>query len=386
MLAAGLLAKKAAEKGLKVKPWVKTSLAPGSQVVSDYYAAAGLAGISRQARLQPRRLWLHHLHRQFRAACPSRSPRRSRTAISRSPRCSPATAISRAASMRWCGRTTSPRRRWSSPTRWPARCASTSRPTRSAKAATASRSICATSGRATRRSPTRCAARCSASSFQQRYGNVFEGPPEWRAVTGAGGMTYDFQDASTYLALPPYFENMPKEPGPVQRRRRRARAGDLRRQHHHRPHLARRQHQGREPGRRVPDQLSGAADRLQHLRRAARQPQRDDARHLRQYPHQERDGAGGRGRHDQAAARRHGDADLRRGDGIQEARRAAGDLRRQGIRHRLVARLGGQGHAAARGQGGDRRELRAHPPLEPGRDGRAAAAVQGRHDPPDPRS
>src|SRR5207245_11276343 len=33
MLAAGLLAKKAVEKGLKVKPWVKTSLAPGSQVV-----------------------------------------------------------------------------------------------------------------------------------------------------------------------------------------------------------------------------------------------------------------------------------------------------------------------------------------------------------------
>ena len=52
-------------------------------------------------------------------------------------------------------------------------------------------------------------------SFKSRYGNVFEGPPEWRAVTGGGGMTYDFQDSSTYLALPPYFENMPKEPGPV---------------------------------------------------------------------------------------------------------------------------------------------------------------------------
>ena len=36
MLAAGLLAKKAVEKGLKVKPWVKTSLAPGSKVVTDY--------------------------------------------------------------------------------------------------------------------------------------------------------------------------------------------------------------------------------------------------------------------------------------------------------------------------------------------------------------
>ncbi|HEU0140062.1 MAG TPA: aconitate hydratase AcnA, partial [Bryobacteraceae bacterium] len=42
MLAAGLLAKKAVEKGLKPKPWVKTSLAPGSKVVMDYYRDAGL--------------------------------------------------------------------------------------------------------------------------------------------------------------------------------------------------------------------------------------------------------------------------------------------------------------------------------------------------------
>src|ERR1039457_3541877 len=42
MLGAGLLAKKAVERGLKSKPWVKTSLAPGSKVVSDYYREAGL--------------------------------------------------------------------------------------------------------------------------------------------------------------------------------------------------------------------------------------------------------------------------------------------------------------------------------------------------------
>ena len=42
MLAAGILAKKALQKGLTVKPWVKTSLAPGSQVVTDYLAASGL--------------------------------------------------------------------------------------------------------------------------------------------------------------------------------------------------------------------------------------------------------------------------------------------------------------------------------------------------------
>src|SRR3954453_9127573 len=42
MIGAALLAKKAVEKGLQRKPWVKTSLAPGSKVVSDYYERAGL--------------------------------------------------------------------------------------------------------------------------------------------------------------------------------------------------------------------------------------------------------------------------------------------------------------------------------------------------------
>ncbi|WP_447529885.1 aconitate hydratase AcnA [Vreelandella sp. TE19] len=42
MMAAGLLARKAREKGLETKPWVKTSLAPGSKVVTDYLAAADL--------------------------------------------------------------------------------------------------------------------------------------------------------------------------------------------------------------------------------------------------------------------------------------------------------------------------------------------------------
>lgn len=42
MIGAGLMAKKAVEKGLDVKPWVKTSLAPGSKVVTDYLEEAGL--------------------------------------------------------------------------------------------------------------------------------------------------------------------------------------------------------------------------------------------------------------------------------------------------------------------------------------------------------
>jgi aconitate hydratase len=50
MLAAGLLAKKAVEKGLRSKPWVKTSLAPGSKVVTDYLVEAGLMRYLEQLR------------------------------------------------------------------------------------------------------------------------------------------------------------------------------------------------------------------------------------------------------------------------------------------------------------------------------------------------
>ena len=52
MVAAGLLAKKAVEKGLSTPPWVKTSLAPGSRVVTDYYNRAGLQTYLDKLRFQ----------------------------------------------------------------------------------------------------------------------------------------------------------------------------------------------------------------------------------------------------------------------------------------------------------------------------------------------
>jgi aconitate hydratase len=42
MLAAGMVAKKAVELGLKIKPYIKTSLSPGSKVVTEYLTASGL--------------------------------------------------------------------------------------------------------------------------------------------------------------------------------------------------------------------------------------------------------------------------------------------------------------------------------------------------------
>ena len=68
MIAAGLVAKKAVEKGLTIKPWVKTSLAPGSKVVLDYLTQAGLMPYLDQLKFNLVGLWLHDLHWQQRPA------------------------------------------------------------------------------------------------------------------------------------------------------------------------------------------------------------------------------------------------------------------------------------------------------------------------------
>jgi aconitate hydratase len=119
LIAAGLVAARRA-RWASPKPWVKTSLAPGSQVVTDYLNKAGLQSRPRRHRLQPRRLWLHHLHRQLR---PAAEP------ISKAINDNDLVAAAVLSGNRnfegrvspTCARTTSPRRRWSSPMRWPAR-------------------------------------------------------------------------------------------------------------------------------------------------------------------------------------------------------------------------------------------------------------------------
>jgi aconitate hydratase len=106
MIGAGLLAKKAVEAGLTTRPWVKTSLAPGSKVVTDYLAKAAMAARRASATA---------------ARCPRRCPPRCASAGWSSAPCSRAIATSRAASSRRCAATTSRRRRSSSPTRLPDR-------------------------------------------------------------------------------------------------------------------------------------------------------------------------------------------------------------------------------------------------------------------------
>jgi aconitate hydratase len=213
MLAAGLLAKKANERGLKVKPWVKTSLAPGSQVVSDYYAASGLqveldklgfnlvgygcttcignAGplpepiaeaiedndLAVCAVLSGNRNFEGRIHAQVRANYLASPPLVVAYALAGSIRTNIAADP---LGDDGDGNPVYLRDIWPS-----------------------NREVADTVAHAVQR-----------DSFARRYGNVFEGPPEWRAVSAAGGKTFDWP-ASTYIAHPPYFENMPKEPGPV---------------------------------------------------------------------------------------------------------------------------------------------------------------------------
>ena len=121
MLGAGLLAKKARAKGLHPKPWVKTSLAPGSQVVTEYLDKAGLSEDLDALGFQ--------LVGYGCTTCIGNSGPldeeiveaiEANKLVAVSP-CCRATATSRAGCIPTCGRTTWRARRWWSPMRCSAR-------------------------------------------------------------------------------------------------------------------------------------------------------------------------------------------------------------------------------------------------------------------------
>ena len=184
--------------------------------------------------------------------------------------------------------------------------------------------------------------------FARKYGDVFKGDANWRKIGVQGGLTYHWDDSSTYVQNPPYFEGMQKRSQPIEDIVDARIIGLFLDFDHHRPHLAGRLDQGGKPGRRISARPSGPAEGLQPVRHAARQSPGDDARHLRQYPHQEPDGAGVEGgftiHYPVEQRMTMYDAAMR----YKKRARAAGGVRRQGIRHRLIARLGRQGHDPAR--------------------------------------
>ncbi len=107
--------------------------------------------------------------------------------------------------------------------------------------------------------------------FRTRYADVYKGDERWRKIAVVGGDTYGWPAGSTYIANPPYFEGMtmsPVPPADIIGARPLALLGEF---DHHRPHLPGRRDQARQSGRPVSDRERGEPRRLQQLRRPPRQ-------------------------------------------------------------------------------------------------------------------
>ena len=211
--------------------------------------------------------------------------------------------------------------------------------------------------------------------FSRDYADVFAGDERWAELDVPAGEVFAWDEASTYVRRPPYFDGMPASPEPVtdiRGARVLAMLGDSVTTDHISPAGA---IKADSPAGQYLTEPRDRAARLQLLRLAARQPRGDDPRHVRQHPAAQPARAGHRGRRDGQAPRGHPDLDLRGVPRLPGRGHAADRARRQGVRHRVLARLGRQGHRAARRPGGPGRVVRADPPVQPDRDGRAAAAV-----------
>ncbi len=283
MIGAALLAKKAVEKGLQRKPWVKTTLAPGSKVVSDYYEKSGLTPyldklgfnlvgygcttcIGNSGPLIPEVskavndndlavVSVLSGNRNFEGRI---NPDVKMNYLASPPL---VVAYALAGSMDvdlfndplgqdTDGNDVFMRDIWPTPTEIEEVIASA----------------------------------ITSDMFTSDYADVFAGDEAWRSLPTPDGDTFAWDADSTYVRKPPYFDGMPDEPEPVDRHRGRPRAAQARRLGHDRPHQpGRRDQEGLARGQ-VPRRARRRAARLQLLRLAPRQPRGDDPRHVRQHP------------------------------------------------------------------------------------------------------
>jgi aconitate hydratase len=211
MLGAGLVAKKAVERGLQVKPWVKTSLAPGSKVVTDYLQASGLMNYLEQLKF--------HLVGYGCTTCIGNSgplPEPIGAAIKENNMVAVAVL---SGNRNFEGRVHPLVRAnyLASPPLVVAYALAgrmdmdlTSEPLGTDKAGKPVylREIwpSAQEVEATVRSAV------STAQYRKEYSEVFEGDARWKAMSVPEGDLYQWDAKSTYIKMPPYFENMPKTP------------------------------------------------------------------------------------------------------------------------------------------------------------------------------
>jgi len=215
LLAAGLLAKKAVEKGLKAAPWVKSSLAPGSRVVTDYLDKAGLStwldrlgfqtvgygcttcignsgplpaevsqalkasGVVAAAVISGNRNFEGRVHPEVKANYLASPPLVVAYAI--------AGTVDRDLVTEPLGTGKDGKPVFLKDV-WPTSAEI------SAAAATA----------------------LAPAMFSDRYGNVFDGSPRWNALESPVGDTYPWEAKSTYIQEPPFFAGIEREPKPIQ--------------------------------------------------------------------------------------------------------------------------------------------------------------------------
>jgi aconitate hydratase A / 2-methylisocitrate dehydratase len=214
MIAAGLLAKYAVKRGLNVKPWVKTSLAPGSQVVTDYLDEAGLQKdldklgfnlvgygcttcIGNSGPL-PEEI-SHTIHEHHLAVAAVLSGNRNfegrvnhdvRANYLASPPLVVAYALAGSVAADLA--------------KDPLGTDSDGEPVYLKDIWPSAKQIAKVVRKAVKK-----------SMFKKRYGDVFRGDPQWRQIEVKGGLTYGWDSHSTYVQNPPYFTDMASTPSPV---------------------------------------------------------------------------------------------------------------------------------------------------------------------------
>ncbi len=215
--------------------------------------------------------------------------------------------------------------------------------------------------------------------FRKSYGEVFDGDERWNSLEVPSGDAFAWDERSTYVRRPPFFEEMPREPEPLEdivEARVLAMLGDSVTTDHISP-----------AGSIKRDGPAASYLNEHHVesrdfnsygsRRGNHEVMMRGTFANIRLRNQLAPGTEG-GVTTLPGRRRRADVDLRRRHALHRPGHPAHRAGRQGVRLRIVARLGGQGHAPARRARGDRGELRAHPPFQPGGDGRAPAAVRRR--------
>jgi aconitate hydratase len=214
MLGAGLLAKKAVERGLQVKPWVKTSLAPGSKVVTDYLNASGLMSYLEKLKF--------HLVGYGCTTCIGNS----------GPLPEPIGAAIKEHNMVAVA-VLSGNRNFEGRVHPLVRANYLASPPLVVAYALAGRMdmdlTTEALGNDTAGKPVylrdiwptaeevekTVRAAVTKEQYRKTYREVFEGDAHWKAMPVPEGDLYQWDANSTYIKLPPYFENMPKKPAPL---------------------------------------------------------------------------------------------------------------------------------------------------------------------------